>query len=148
MKSLPAMLLAGLLLSGCGQQAQPDGQSQSGVSPSTPDKGQAVAAVEPTAKMGEFLFRRCIACHTIEAGGKHGIGPNLHGVTGRALAAAPGFSYSAAMKAKGGIWDEATLDKFLEQPMMAIPGTRMAFAGVIEPADRKALYLYLLENSR
>lgn len=58
------------------------------------------------------------------------------------------FSYSAAMKAKGGIWDEATLDKFLEQPMMAIPGTRMAFAGVIEPADRKALYLYLLENSR
>jgi cytochrome c len=47
------------------------------------------------------------------------------------------------MKAKGGVWDEATLDAYLEAPMKALPGTRMAFAGVIDPADRKALILYL-----
>ena len=40
-------------------------------------------------------------------------------------------------------YDEAALDAYLEAPMKAVPGTRMAFAGVIDAADRKALILYL-----
>ena len=35
------------------------------------------------------------------------------------------------------------LDQFLESPMKYAPGTRMAFAGVIDASDRKALILYL-----
>ncbi|MCW5647916.1 MAG: cytochrome c family protein [Sphingopyxis sp.] len=102
--------------------------------------------VEPTAAMGEQIFKRCVACHTVDKGGRNGIGPNLHGIVGAPVAAKPGFSYSGAMKAKGGVWDEATLDAYLEAPMKALPGTRMAFAGVIDPADRKALILYLTEQ--
>jgi len=98
--------------------------------------------------MGEQVFRRCVACHTIDKGGANGIGPNLHGVVGAAVASKPDFSYSGAMKAKGGVWDEAALNAYLKQPMMAVPGTRMAFAGIPDDADRKALILYLEEQSK
>src|SRR3546814_15995953 len=89
--------------------------------------------------MGEQVFRRCAACHTIDKDGRNGIGPNLHGIVGHAVAAHAGFAYSGAMKAKGGVWDEAALDAFLADPMKAVPGTRMVFAGVIDAADREAL---------
>ena len=152
----PVILMAGALLAGCGPQAQPakqqtpddisSGSAASASGKDTPDA--ASPAITPTAQMGEMLFRRCIACHTVEQNGAHGIGPNLNGVVGRPRASVTGYAYSNAMKAKGGVWDEAAFDAYLEQPMMAIPGTRMAFAGVIDPADRQALYLFLLENSQ
>ena len=56
--------------------------------------------------------------------------------------------YSSALKAKGGAWDAANLDRFLESPMKYAPGTRMAFAGVIDASDRKALILYLEAQSK
>ncbi|WP_062184259.1 cytochrome c family protein, partial [Sphingopyxis sp. C-1] len=116
--------------------------------PAAGESAVEAPAVEPTAAMGEQIFRRCVACHTIDKGGANGIGPNLHGVVGRAVASHPGFSYSGAMKAKGGIWDEAALGAYLEAPMKNVPGTRMAFAGVIDAADRKALILYLEAQSK
>src|SRR3712207_4507472 len=36
------------------------------------------------ASKGEGVFKKCAACHTINAGGANGLGPNLHGVMGRA----------------------------------------------------------------
>lgn len=136
MRLAPVLLAGALLLAGCGKSDQPAGQS-SGAAP-----GPEVT-LEPTVTMGAQVFKRCVACHTIDKGGANGIGPNLHGVVGRPVASHAGFSYSSAMKAKGGVWDAATLDTYLEAPMKALPGTRMAFAGVYDPADRKALLLYL-----
>lgn len=146
MRGAPAMLAAALALTGCGKSETPAESATGG------DSAPQVAvpqspAIEPTAAMGEQLFRRCVACHTIDKGGRNGIGPNLHGVVGRAVASHPGFSYSGAMKAKGGVWDEATLDAYLAEPMKALPGTRMVFAGVIDAADRQALILYLKAQS-
>lgn len=146
MRTAP-VLLAGalapaLFLAGCGKAETPaDPPVQGGA----PVAGPPVT-IELTAAMGAQVFKRCVACHTIDKGGSNGIGPNLHGIVGRPVAAHPGFSYSGAMKAKGGVWDEAALDAYLEAPMKALPGTRMAFAGVIDPADRKALFLYLQEQ--
>ena len=139
MRIAPVLLAGAFALAGCGKSDQPA---------DAPAGGDAVAeasapTVEPTAAMGEQVFRRCVACHTIDAGGGNGIGPNLHGIVGRPVASHAGFSYSGAMKAKGGVWDAAALDAFVAEPMKALPGTRMAFAGVIDPADRKALFLYL-----
>src|SRR3546814_18315437 len=51
------------------------------------------------------------------------------------------------MKAKGGVWDEAALDAYLADPMKTVTGTRMAFAGAIDPADRKALILSRKQQS-
>ncbi len=136
MRLAPVLLAGGLLLAGCDKGDQPaDDAAGTADAPA--------ATVEPTAAMGAQVFKRCVACHTIDRGGANGIGPNLHGVVGRPVASHAGFSYSSAMKAKGGVWDAATLDAYLEAPMKAIPGNRMAFAGVYDPADRKALLLYL-----
>ena len=141
MRAAPVLLAGALLLAGCGKSDPPPADS-----PVTSEPAAESPAIEPTAAMGEQVFRRCVACHTIEKGGRHGIGPNLHGVVGAPVAAKPDFSYSGAMKAKGGIWNDAALDAYLKAPMKDVPGTRMAFAGVIDAADRKALILYLAEQ--
>lgn len=141
MRIAPVLLAGALALAGCGKSETPAADRVSA------DAAPA-AVVAPTAAMGEQVFKRCVACHTVDKGGRNGIGPNLHGVVGAAVAAKPDFSYSGAMKAKGGIWDEAALDAYLEAPMKAVPGTRMAFAGVIDAADRKALILYLEAQSK
>jgi len=144
MRLAPVLLAGALALAGCGKSETPaevPTTGEPGVEAPTP-------AVTPTAAMGEQVFRRCVACHTIDKGGANGIGPNLHGVVGAAVASKPDFSYSGAMKAKGGVWDEAALDAYLKQPMMAVSGTRMAFAGIPDDADRKALILYLEEQSK
>lgn len=143
MRLAPVVLAVALALAGCGkpaEQAESSGDSSAAPAPAP--------AVEPTAAMGEQVFKRCVSCHTVDKDGANGVGPNLHGVVGRALASHPDFSYSSAMKAKGGHWDEAALDAFLKAPMKDVPGTRMTFAGVADDADRKALILYLGEQSK
>lgn len=46
---------------------------------------------------GQKIFRRCIACHTVDSGGPSRVGPNLHGIVGSVTAQAEGFRYSDAM---------------------------------------------------
>lgn len=155
MRGAAVLLVAAFALSACGKSAPPaepapgagDDSAPPAAAPETPAPAATpateTAASEPTAAMGEQVFKRCVACHTIDKGGRNGIGPNLHAIVGRAVASYPGFSYSDAMKAKGGVWDDAALDTYLNSPMKTVPGTRMAFAGVFDAADRKALILYL-----
>jgi len=94
-------------------------------------------------EQGETLFKKnCAICHTLEAG-KNKIGPNLAGVVGRKAGSVPGFAYSAANKNSGDIWDAQTLDTYLADPRKFMPGTKMVFAGLKNPEDRKALIEYL-----
>lgn len=126
------------IVAACSQS--PDTGKQGG----SPDDGtgrEAEKLAQPTD--GRVLFGKCAMCHTTNKGGPNGIGPNLHGVVGRAVASVPGFNYSAAMKAKGGVWDEASIDSFITAPREKLPGTRMTFYGVKDAAERKAIIDYL-----
>lgn len=107
------------------------------------------APVDPaTLAIGERAFMQCKACHSIEAGKRDGVGPNLYGFYGsKAGAHSATFKYSAAMKAYGVTWDDKTLDTFLAAPTKAVPGTRMAFRGVTDPKTREALIGYLRTKS-
>ena len=52
-------------------------------------------------------------------------------------------AYSAALKAKGGKWDYAELDKWLLKPSAYAPGTKMSFAGIADPKVRADVISYL-----
>ena len=52
------------------------------------------------------------------------------------------------MKASGIAWDESSLDRFLESPLRALPGTKMAYAGVKDPQERADLIAYLEQATR
>ena len=47
------------------------------------------------------------------------------------------------MKNAGLTWDDATLDEYLTAPMKKVPGTKMTFAGLSDPAARKEVIAYL-----
>jgi cytochrome c len=116
-----------------------------------PAPGAPAAAEEPIEKLlasasverGESDAKICMACHNFQKGGPNGIGPNLFGVVGRPRASAPGFSYSDAMKAKGGQWTIDDLNKFLTNPREFVPGTKMTFAGFSRGSQRADVIAYL-----
>ena len=103
-------------------------------------------AADPAA--GKAVFNRCRICHTVEAGGHNGAGPNLHGLFGRKAGSVEHFAYSAAMKDSGVVWDQATLTKYLNDPKQFIPGTRMAFPGIADDKEVADLLAYLREATQ
>ena len=109
------------------------------------DLDQRLAAANP--KRGQLLYMQCKACHDVEPGLPHKVGPNLNGVFGRTAGAAPGFKYTDAMAKSGIVWTAQTLDIFLKQPGAMIPGNGMAFPGVANDADRASLIVYLRSST-
>jgi cytochrome c len=100
-----------------------------------------LTAVPALAATGQDVFNdKCGDCHTIDP--PSGTAPALKGVVGRKVASLPDFQYSAALKAKGGVWTEPALDAFIADPKTYAPGTQMT-AGDADPADRRAIIDYL-----
>ena len=97
--------------------------------------------------LGRRVFLQCRACHSLEAGGAHRVGPNLHGMFGQAAAVREGFNYSPALRESGVIWTPAALEEWLIRPSSFVPGNKMAFAGIKREKDRTALLAYLLKET-
>ena len=106
-----------------------------------PDFGTVLPAADVAD--GKTISTKCQQCHDINKGGPNKIGPELWNVVGRPRATEPGFSYSSAMKAKGGAWTYEELFKFLHAPGSYIPGTKMSFAGLRSEKDRIDLIAFL-----
>ncbi len=95
------------------------------------------------ATKGEGVFKKCATCHTVNAGGANGQGPNLHGILGKPIGKAAGFSYSPAVAGKGGNWDFEAMNVWLKSPKKFIDGTKMSFGGLGKGSDRADLIAYL-----
>lgn len=98
--------------------------------------GMAQAADAPAA------FNQCKACHKVEAG-KNAVGPSLFGVVGRKAGTEPGFKYSPAMEKAGWIWTPEKIAEYIANPRATVPGNKMAFGGVKNPAMVTEIVGYL-----
>jgi cytochrome c len=94
------------------------------------------------ADKGKGLFKVCATCHSYEKGAAAKVGPDLWGVVGRPKGS-ESFSYSDAMKGKGGNWTFADLDAFITSPKTFVPGTKMGFGGEPDAGKRADLIAYL-----
>jgi cytochrome c2 len=92
---------------------------------------------------GQYLFSACMGCHKIEGRDSHGIGPDLSGIVGRKIAGARNYQYSNALANYSGVWTKEKLDQYLANPQEMVPGTTMAYPGVSDRSDRKAIIEYL-----
>lgn len=97
----------------------------------------------PSPEAGRKLFIRCAACHSVTPTIPPRTGPHLEGIVGRKVASVPGYTYSAALRAQTYTWDEAQLDRWLQNPQGDIPGLCLPFRGYPKAADRRALISYL-----
>ena len=93
---------------------------------------------------GERHAQFCKACHSLEQGGPHMVGPALFGFFGSEVGTSSGFEYSAVMRNADFVWTPEALHAWLGQPGRFLPGNRMTFAGIPDEEDRNDLIAYLL----
>ncbi|MFT8244045.1 c-type cytochrome [Roseomonas sp. BN140053] len=161
-KAFAAVLTAGIVFMVSGfissVVVRPERLEQSAIQvgdapPPTEAAAAAPFTVEPIAPLlaaanadnGRTLAQRqCGACHVFENNGRNGVGPNLYGIVNRLHANIEGFNYSAANKARHEhAWDYEAINTFITAPAKAMPGTRMAFAGLSSAAQRADVIAYL-----
>jgi len=96
------------------------------------------------AARGQLVFeKRCLGCHSLDQNRE---GPRLGGVFGRAAAQVPGFPYSPALQKMHITWNELTLDRWLTDPDLYVPGNNMDFR-VTKPQERQDLIRFLQQSS-
>ena len=82
----------------------------------------------------------CSACHALD---ENKYGPLMRGVYGRKAGALAAYRYTPVFKKLSAVtWDQALLDKWLENPPVMTPGTRMAYR-VVSASDRADVIAYL-----
>lgn len=117
------------------------------------DSGMAEGDAKMIKKMvkrgKKVAIKQCFACHDITKEKQNRVGPPLWGVYGRAAGVVEGYPYSEAhlSKADSIVWDEATLDAYLQDPKALVPGNKMAYpvAGlpVMSEKQRNNVILFL-----
>ena len=111
--------------------------ADSGASKDATPRGDPIA--------GKEIYARCLACHALAY---DRTGPRHCGLFGRRAGSVKDFAYSDAMKRSKIVWNERTLDRFLENPLTAVPGTAMGYAGVADRNERANLIAYLKQANQ
>jgi cytochrome c len=102
--------------------------------------GEASLRGSADATRGKVVFeKRCTGCHAMDGDRE---GPRLAGVFGRKAGNVAGFDYSAGLKHSGVTWDDVMLDRWLSDPEMLVPDTKMDFH-VPKAQERSDLIAYL-----
>lgn len=95
------------------------------------------------AARGARFFHPCAHCHSTNPG-EQMTGPSLAKIFNAKAGAEAGFTrYSEALKKSGKVWDAESLDKWIADPALFIPGNSMAFPGFRNAQAREDLVAYL-----
>ena len=115
------------------------------IADNTPKGPEPIEALLATADVaaGEVLHKKCLTCHSFEKGGPNKVGPHLWDVVNREKAHVTDYAYSDALRAKGGTWSYDSLNQFLYQAKVYIPGTKMNFAGFKTAQERANIIAYM-----
>jgi len=102
------------------------------------------AGADDVATGAKLVQKACTTCHSLASPAAPRQGPSLVGVFGRAAGALPGFNYSPGFRAgaKGVVWDEANLDRWLTNPQAMFPGAVMLYKQA-NPDKRRAIIAFL-----
>lgn len=93
---------------------------------------------------GEALFRKCVACHTVEENGRNKAGPRLFGLFGRRAGTVADYKYSPALRDSTLVWTPETVDAlFAKGPETVVPGSKMPLQTMSDPKDRADLIAFL-----
>jgi cytochrome c len=95
------------------------------------------------ASAGESAFKKCQTCHTVNEGGRNGVGPNLWNIVNKEKGSVEGYSYSKAVREKEGKWDYESLANFIHDPRGWLRGNKMAFAGIKDTTELASILAYL-----
>ena len=103
-------------------------------------------------RKGRSQFLHCNSCHVVDADAPppfgDSLGPHLENIVGRPSASVAGFAYTEELQALDIVWDEQTLDEWLQQPQALVPGLCEPFLGMAKPEHRQALIAYLKNPPR
>jgi cytochrome c len=136
--SRPLYVLKGLVM------AHPPGAAPLAAE-TAPDWDVVLPAADLAA--GKKLSSRCVGCHDLSSTGTNKFAPSLYGIVGRPMGAQPGYDYSSVLSSRGGIWTPSDLFRFLREPQVYLPGTKMSAAGIESARDRINLIAYLRQSS-
>jgi len=100
-------------------------------------------AADGNAARGQRVFGACAACHSLQPD-QNMTGPSLASLWGRKAGTLPSFDrYSPALKSANVVWNDKTLDEWIEDPQHLVPDNQMTFAGVKDGRQRADLLAFL-----
>ena len=94
---------------------------------------------------GQVAFNtHCRTCHSTKEGDNR-LGPSLHNIYGSKAGGSAGYSnYSQGLASSGITWDEATLNRFIENPDQVVASNNMKpFTGIGDEAVLKQISEFL-----
>jgi len=108
----------------------------------------AITPTQATAADGAKVFKKCKACHDLEAG-KHKVGPSLAGVVGRKAGTADGYTKYKGLEGADWVWTEAELMAYLEDPTAytkAKNGGRSSMSFKLKKEDQRIAVIEFLKS--
>jgi cytochrome c len=105
-------------------------------------------AADGNSARGQQIFGTCAACHSLQPD-QNMTGPSLADLWGRKAGSLPSFNrYSPALKSVNLVWNDKTLDEWIEDPQHLIPGNEMTFAGIKDAPQRADLLAFLKQATQ
>ena len=105
--------------------------------------GWSAPAAAGDAAAGQRVYNQCRPCHQVGEKARHTVGPTLNGLFGRKAGTVDGYNFSRANRDSGVVWDEDNFRTYIRNPRQAMPGTKMAYAGLRRDDQIEDLIAYL-----